>query len=412
MSRLLYLDFPSGVSGDMLLAALIDLGVDVDEIYASLNRLPLDPWNWQLTEVKRGGLRSCRIEVSVDVIDSGEITHRRLEDLLTVLESGVRDGVLSEKVASQAEAVFSRIAIAEARVHGESVDSVAFHAVGQSDAVIDVVGVLLAIERLAIDEVWCSPLPLATAGSAKSGHGPVPIPAPATLEILQEVSAPIRSGSRGDKWELVTPTGAALIAEIGTFGRPDFRLKRVGVGAGSRDLEGSANILRALLAETDEVENSTSVVFAADLRRVIIIETTIDDMTAEQVAFVGDQLREAGAIDLWIQPTEMKKGRSGWHVSLIARPEEEVTLVSRLLRDTSTFGVRVRDERRYEALRDECTVTTSLGSARVKLKRLYGEPLQIVPEFDDCARLALEHDLPIVEVFTLIRQAASYLRDE
>ena len=395
----------------MLLSALIDLGVDADEIYADLNRLPLDPWNWQLTEVKRGGLRACRIEVAVDAIDTGDITHRRLKDLLVVLESGLRDGVISEKVASQAEAVFSRIATAEARVHGESVDSVVFHAVGQSDAVIDVVGVLLAIERLAIDEVWCSPLPLATVGSAKSGHGPVPIPAPATLEILQEVSAPVRSGNSSDEWELVTPTGAALIAEIGVFGRPAFRLKCVGIGAGSRDLEGSANILRALLAETDEAEESASV-FAADLRRVIIIETTIDDMTAEQIAFVGDQLRVTGAIDLWIQPTEMKKGRSGWHVSLIAHPEEEAALVSRLLRDTSTFGVRVRDERRYEALRDECTIATSLGSARVKIKRLQGEPIQIVPEFDDCARLSLEHDLPIIEVFHLVRQAANYLRDE
>ena len=147
-------------------------------------------------------------------------------------------------------------------------------------------------------------------------------------------------------------------------------------------------------------------VLGGDLRPVVVLETTIDDMTAEQMAFVRAQMLEAGALDVWLQPTGMKKGRSGWHLSLIARPEGEAELVSRLLRETSTLGVRVREERRYEARREERTVETPLGTARVKVKRLAGEPAQFAPEFDDCARLAADQDRPIMEVFALVQRAA------
>ena len=161
-----------------------------------------------------------------------------------------------------------------------------------------------------------------------------------------------------------------------------------------------------VVASSDQVSSVAEPILGGDLRPVVVLETTIDDMTAEQVAFVREQLLAAGALDAWLQPTGMKKGRSGWHLSLIARPEAEAELVGRLLRETSTLGVRVREERRYEAWREERTVETSLGTARVKVKRLAGEAAQFAPEFDDCARLAAAHDRPIMEVFALVQRAA------
>ena len=389
----------------MLLAALVDVGADANAIYATLQRMPLDPWSWQIDEVRRGGLRACRVEVRVAGGGDGAPSHRRLADVLEVVEAGQRKGAISDDVSARASAVFRRIAVAEGRVHGEAPDAVTFHAVGQSDAVIDVVGVLLALEQLGVDVVCCSALPLSMEGSAWSGHGRVPTPSPATLEILRAVEAPLRRGDGADVAELVTPTGAALVAELATFERPPMRLQAVGGGAGGRDPARRANILRAWLAERD-VTSVAAPVLGGDLRPVVVLETTIDDMTAEQVAFVRDQMLEAGALDVWLQPTGMKKGRSGWHLSLIARPEAEASLVGQMLRETSTLGVRVREERRYEAVREERTVETSLGAARVKVKRLAGEAAQFAPEFDDCARLAAAHDRPIMEVFALVQRAA------
>lgn len=400
MTRLLYLDCPSGVSGDMMLGALLDLGVELAALEPALRCLPLGEWSWEVSEVQRRALRATQLRITTP--PESRATQRTLADIERLLEGTG----LAADVADRARAVFRRLAAAEARVHGSSIDDVAFHQVGQADAIIDVVGTLLALRELNVKRVTCSALPLAAEGSARSGHGPVPLPAPATLEILSGVDAPIRAGLTSSGGELVTPTGAALVAELATFERPAMRLERIGVGAGSRDREDRPNVLRAWLGRGDPAPNTDSAAAVA-LRPVVVLTTTIDDMTAEQIAFVRPRLMAAGALDVWSQASGMKKGRSGLQLTVIARPPDEAELARLLLRETTTLGVRVREERRYEAARESRTVQTSLGPVSVKVKRLPGEADQFAPEFEDCARLADQHGLPIAQVFALVQRAAA-----
>ncbi|MCY3920628.1 MAG: nickel pincer cofactor biosynthesis protein LarC [Chloroflexi bacterium] len=387
----LYLDCPSGVSGDMLLGALFDLGVEPETIAEPLRSLPLGEWSLTAREVERAGLRATQAVVRVE--REGE-SARTLADIEALLEAGT----LPEPIRARAAAVFRRLAAAEARAHGESIDRVHVHEVGRTDAVVDIVGTLLALDQLAIGEVHCSALPLASEGVARGGHGPVPLPAPATLEILSQVSAPIRAGDPAARAEQVTPTGAALVAELATFGRPALRLDRVGVGAGARDDPGRPNILRAWVGVAEPA--------ALPLRPVVVLETNVDDVTGEQAGFAVERIRAAGALDVWVAAAAMKKGRSGLRVTVVARPEAEGALATAMLRELPTLGVRVRDERRYEAEREVRQVATPLGPATVKLRRLPGEPPAVAPEYEDCAALARASGRPIGEVFAIVEAAA------
>jgi hypothetical protein len=388
----LYLDCPGGVSGDMLLGALIDLGVEPDAIAAPLRSLPLGEWSLTAREVDRAGLRARQAVVRVEREGEAARTLAEIEALLGA-------GALPDAILSRAVAVFRRLAAAEARVYGESIDQVHVHEVGRTDAVVDIVGTLLALDRLAVGDVHCSALPLESEGVARGGHGPVPLPAPATLEILSRVSAPIRAGDPATRSEQVTPTGAALVAELATFGRPPLRLARAGVGAGARDDPGRPNILRAWLGVAERAA-------ALPLRPVVVLETNVDDVTGEQASFAVERIRAAGALDVWVAAAAMKKGRSGLRVSAVARPDVEAAVATAMLRELPTLGVRVRDERRYEAQREVRQVATPLGPATVKLRRLPGEPPAVAPEYEDCATLARSSGRPIGEVFAMVEAAA------
>ena len=389
----LYLDCPGGVSGDMLLGALIDLGVEPEAIAEPLRSLPLGDWSLSAREVRRAGLRATHAIVRVAPEAEPARTLAGIEALLGA-------GALPEGIRARAAAVFRRLAGAEARVHGEPLERVHVHEVGRTDAVIDIVGTLLALDRLAIGAVHCSALPLASEGATRSAHGPLPLPAPATLEILSRVSAPIRAGAPATRGEQVTPTGAALVAELATFGRPALRLERVGVGAGTRDDPDHPNILRAWLGLAGAPATALPVL------PVVVLETNVDDVTGEQAGFAVERLRAAGALDVWLAASAMKKGRSGLQVTAVARPEAESAVATSMLRELPTLGVRVRDERRYEAQRELRRVATPLGPATVKVRRLPGEAPAVAPEYEDCATLARESGRPIGEVFAIVEAAA------
>ncbi len=388
----LYLDCPGGVSGDMLLGALIDLGVEPEAIAAPLRSLPLGEWSLSAREVRRAGLRATHAIVQVAREAEPARTLAEIEALLGA-------GALPEGIRARGAAVFRRLAEAEARVHGEALERAHVHEVGRTDAVIDIVGTLLALDRLAIGAVHCSALPLAAEGATRSAHGPLPLPAPATLEILSRVSAPIRAGAPATRGEQVTPTGAALVAELATFGRPPLRLERVGVGAGTRDDPERPNILRAWRGVAEPAA-------ALPVRPVVVLETNVDDVTGERAAFAVERIRAAGALDVWLAASAMKKGRSGLQVTAVARPEAEAAVATSMLRELPTLGVRVRDEHRYEAERELRRVATPLGPATVKLRRLPGEAPAVAPEYEDCARLARESGRPIGEVFAIVEAAA------
>lgn len=399
MNRLLYLDCVSGVSGDMLFAALVDAGASLSTIEAALQSLPLPGWRLREETVQRGGLRARRLCVELE--QPQPEPPRRLAEVEAILTQGA----LPEEVVRQARSVFGRLAAAEARAHGSTVEAVPFHAVGATDAIIDVVGVLVALRALEVQAVYASPVPLAAGGVTESGHGPAPLPAQATLELLRSVAAPVRAADPCDQWELVTPTGAALLAELAAFRRPALALVQVGVGAGARDLPHRPNVLRAwlgaALAEPSQREPAIA------LRPIVVLETTIDDMPAEQVAYVRDQILAAGARDVWLSAVQMKKGRTGLQITVIAQPDQEAAVAHLLLRESTTLGVRVRDERRYEADRETRTFESSLGPVQVKVKRLPGEPPRIAPEFEACRQIAERRRLPITTVFERIQREAA-----
>jgi pyridinium-3,5-bisthiocarboxylic acid mononucleotide nickel chelatase len=368
MSRLLYIDCIAGAAGDMLLAALLDAGADRERVDLGLSALAVDRIELALSETERHGMRAAR----VDVIAEPEQAHRTWSDVRGLIEmAGFPD-----RVERRAQEAFRRLAEAEARVHGTNVDEVRFHEVGALDAIADVCGVALALEDLDVDRVVSSPIP-APRGFVEGAHGRLPLPPPAALELLK--GAPIY-GVELDV-ELVTPTGAALLATLAEeFGPPPpMRLEAIGYGAGSRDIASIPNVVRVLLGEAVQ-EGATAT--------VSLIETNLDDLSPELVPDAVEACFAAGALDVWATPVQMKKGRPGIVMSALARPADERRVAETVLRETSTLGLRIVQLRRWELERDEQTVEVAGERVRVKIGRLDGEAINVAPEHDDCAAVA------------------------
>lgn len=368
-----YLDIPSGISGDMFLGCLVDGGWPLDELHKTIVQLNLPTDQWRIKEqlVMRGPLRATLVDVQTTVTD----THRHLGDIRRIIEAAK----LPSGVKARAIAVFTRLADAEAAVHGSTVEEVHFHEVGALDALIDIVGVCAGLEALGIEQLYASGAPLGE-GWTNSAHGRIPLPAPATLALLTAVNAPTRLAP--GPGELVTPTGAALLAEFAIFHQPRMQLQRVGLGAGQKDFAWP-NIARLWLGEP------------VDGGQLVQLETNIDDMNPEFYATVREQLTAAGALDVWFTPIQMKKERPGVLLGVLGSAAQEQVFVDILLRETTTLGVRAHYVHRHEARRDFITVETAYGSVSVKRKWLYNEVVGLKPEYEDCLRLAQTHGVPL-----------------
>jgi len=395
--RVAYLDCFSGVSGDMLLGAMLDAGLPLDDLRAALSTLPLDGWTIGAEKVTRAGIAATH--AVVDVRD--EQPARTLGDVLRII-AGAR---LPQSDKERGVAVFRRLAEAEAIVHGQTVETVHLHDVGAVDAIVDVMGAVAGLRMLGAERLYCSPLPLGE-GEVSGRHGSLPVPTPATLALVAGSGATIRPSSPGKgpspdrpntSGELVTPTGAAIVTTLATFERPEMTVDCVGYGAGTRDPASRPNVLRLWLAEA-----------AADraTRPMLLIETNIDDMTPEMLAFVQAKLLAEGAADAWLTQVVMKKGRSAVVLSVICREADEERIARLLLRETSTLGVRVRPVHRWEAERELLEFESSLGPAAVKVKRLPGERPQVSPEYEACRALAESSGLPIAEVYRIVQAEA------
>jgi hypothetical protein len=295
--------------------------------------------------------------------------------------------------------VFERIARAEAGIHGTTMEEVHFHEIGAVDSLVDVVGFAAGLARLGIEAVYSSPLPLGT-GSVQTEHGRLPAPAPATLALLAAVGAPTVPGQA--QTEMVTPTGAALLAEFATFARPAIKLQAVGYGFGSKEFDWP-NALRVWLGE------QTAVGPAQGQEKVVWLACNLDDATGEMLGYVQERLLAAGALDAWFTPIQMKKSRPATQLSVLARPEDAGRLADLLLRETPTLGVRHQALGRTTAGREVRQVETPWGKVRVKLKYLAGQVVAASPEHDDCARLAAAAGLPLGQVADAARQAAAPL---
>jgi pyridinium-3,5-bisthiocarboxylic acid mononucleotide nickel chelatase len=383
MSRLLYIDAIAGVAGDMLLGALLDAGASEGAVREGLQRLGVDIVH---TRTERHGIGAARIEV----VAAHEHAHRDWAAVRELIDAAE----LPTRAHARAHDAFRRLAEAEGRIHGVPADEVHFHEVGAIDAIADVCGVALALEDLGIDEIVCSPLP-APRGFVRAAHGRLPLPAPATLELL--TGAPLH-GVDLDV-ELVTPTGAALVAALATsYGPvPAMTLESTGYGAGARDTDERPNLVRAIVGLTAD---------GPARRPAVLLACNLDDLSPELVPDAAEACTDAGALDVWVAPVQMKKGRPGMVLSAIARPDRGAAVAEAMLRSTSTLGVRTSALHRYELDREIRTVSVEGRPVAVKLGRLHGEIVNVAPEHDDVAAAARALGKPAKAIWGLAFNAA------
>jgi hypothetical protein len=381
MSRLVYVDAVAGAAGDMLLGALVQAGADVEEVGSGVRGLGIPGLDLEVTTVGRHSISATAVHVTA----TEEHVHRTWPDVRELIDAAE----LPARARARAQLVFAALAEAEARVHGIAPEEVHFHEVGAADAIADVCGIAVALETLDVDELVCSPLPLGR-GFAQTDHGTIPLPAPAVLELLR--GAPVR-GVDLDV-ELVTPTGAAVVAALASeFGPvPAMTLDAVGYGAGSRDLAELPNVVRVLVGQTVEQHGRA--------HDVSLIETNLDDLSPEFVPDVVEACFAAGALDVWVTPVQMKKGRPGIVLSALAPPADEQAVAAALLGESGTLGVRVSTVRRWELERRWRTVLVSGREVRVKIGSLNGRALRVAPEHDDCAAVAAATGEPASAVWS------------
>jgi uncharacterized protein (TIGR00299 family) protein len=390
LARLAYFDCFSGASGDMILGALLDAGLPFESLQAEVSKLALPEGAFSIAahRVQRAGFAATKLDVNV--IEPPR--HRSLGEVLDIVRRSPLDEGDKERVVK----VFSVLGEVEAEVHGQTLESVELHEVGAVDALVDVAGAVAGLRLLGVDEVFVSPLPMGR-GETKGAHGVLPLPAPATLALMARANAPIVEGE-GPRGELVTPTGAALLTTLGRFQRPAMRLDKAGYGAGGRDPADRPNVLRVWLGHTDMPG-----------RRMRLVETNVDDMSSELLGYAQEALFASGVADVWFTPVQAKKNRPAVMVSVLCQEALESQVVSILLRETSTLGVRVRDVGRYEAEREVFEFESSLGRAAVKVKRLPGEPPRVAPEYEVCRLIAQEKALPLAEVYRIVAGEAEAL---
>jgi len=383
MSRVAYLDCVGGLAGDMLLAALLDAGADLERLRGVPTALGIEGVEITADRVERQGIGALHLRIEAP----RDHAHRAYADIRTLVE----EADLSESAKSRSLDAFARLARAEGSIHGVPPEDVHFHELGSLDTIVDVCGAFVLLEDLEVERVTCSPLPFAR-GYVKAAHGVLPLPAPATLALLEGASL---VGVETEA-ELVTPTGAAIAATVvDEWGAlPPMRLERVGYGAGTKDFDDRPNVVRVVLGETsgsDPWGLTPRFGLGSDptgLTPVVLLETNLDDLLPELVPDAVERCFAAGALDVWTVPAQMKKGRPGFVLSVLARPGAESEIARALLEETTALGVRVSRLDRYELDREERVVEVAGGAVRVKIGMLDGRVVNVAPEHDDCAELA------------------------
>ncbi len=390
--RIAYLDCASGISGDMFLGALIEAGLEPRELLEELKKLPLGFYRFKRTRAMRGGLVGARVEIEVP---AGQ-PHRHLGDI----EVMITQAKLAESTELKALAVFRRLAEAEGKLHNRPPDQIHFHEVGAVDAIIDIVGACIGLDRLEIGSLICSPLNVG-AGSVEAAHGTLPVPAPATMELLKGV--PVYS--TGVQGELVTPTGAALVATLATsFGAmPAMTVERIGYGAGSKDYPSHPNIARIFVGPAGEAVPAVAGKPGDEV--VSVIEANLDDMTPQLYGYLSEQALAAGALDVTCTPVQMKKNRPGFLISILCAPADSDKLAQMLFQQTTTIGLRIYEARRKVLQRQAVLVDTSYGPVNVKVAWLDGKVVNAAPEYEDCHRIATEKNVPLKEVMLAAQMA-------
>ncbi len=413
--RIAYLDCFSGLSGDMLLGALVDAGVSPQLFEETVAALGLGA-RLEIKQVDRSGITATKVDVWVggekelpreefwdkqhkhhdhdhhqehpaDGPGSHRHTHehRGLREIRAIIGKAPISGSAKQK----AIATFEALGAAEAKIHNKAIEQIHFHEVGATDAIVDIVCAMVGAEALGVDEWVGSPVNVG-GGRVKCAHGEFPVPAPAAVELLKD--APVFSS--GIELELVTPTGAALLHTlVSRFAPvPGMKIEKAGYGAGSRDIKGHANVCRILVGTTVETQ------LAASQETISVLEANLDDLNPQVFGYVLDRALAEGALDVFGTPVQMKKNRPGMLLTVLCKPEDAQRMAKLLFTETTTLGVRMREEKRQALLRRTVTVQTPWGEVRLKVANLNGTVANYAPEYEDCRRLAAEHHVPLKQV--------------
>src|SRR6267143_273483 len=376
-----YFDCFSGISGDMTLGALLDAGVSVEQLRTELQGLNVPGWELSTKKVWKNGMAATYAKVRAQDTQ----THRSLSTILGIIEKSS----LAARVKERGAAIFTKLGEAEAAVHDVPLEKIHFHEVGAVDAIVDIVGACLGFAALGIESFACSALNVG-GGTAKMAHGVLPVPAPATARLLLDKP----TYSNGVQKELVTPTGAAIVATLcSSFGpQPPMSVTSIGYGAGTADLEGQPNVLRLMVGESAEKRA------AAESETIRVLEANLDDMNPQIYGYFLEKALAAGALDVFATPVQMKKNRPGTLVTVLCKPEDEAMFHEMLFAETTTLGVRGHTAERRVLARQWETVHTAFGEVRIKVARLNGHIRQASPEFEDCRKLAEAKSVPLQRV--------------
>jgi len=379
--KVAYFDCFSGISGDMTLGALLDAGCPLEVLRGKLQSLPVPGWEISAEKVWKNGMAATYVRVKTEDTQ----THRSLSTILSILEKSGLDPRVKERASN----IFQKLGEAEAAVHDVPIEKIHFHEVGAVDAIVDIVGACIGFEELGFEKFVCSALNVG-GGTAKMAHGVLPVPAPATARLL--VGMP--TYSNGVQKELVTPTGAAIVATLcDQFGpQPAMRVSAIGYGAGTAELENQPNVLRIMVGEMAESRTETH---DGTIR---VLEANLDDMNPQIFGYVLEKALAAGALDVFATPVQMKKNRPGMLVTLLCKPEDEGRFQEMLFAETTTLGVRSHLVERKALPREVVKVTTRFGEVRIKVAGGPGRARHASPEFDDCRKLAEEKNVPLHEV--------------
>lgn len=388
-----YFDCFSGISGDMTLGALVDAGCPLELLRGKLKPLPVPGWEISAEKVWKNGMAATHVRVKTEDTQP----HRSL----TIIKGIIDQAALEPAVKQRATAIFTKLAEAEAAVHDVPLEKIHFHEVGAVDAIVDIVCAAAGAEALGVDEIVCSPLNVG-GGTVKCAHGTFPVPAPATIELLKD--APIYSS--GLQTELVTPTGAAIVKTLARrFGAfPEMRVEKSGYGAGSRDFPGHANVVRLSVGEA-----ASTLAAKTASETITVLEANLDDLNPQVFGYVMDQLLEEGALDAFGMPVQMKKNRPGMLLTVLCKPEDADRLTALVFTESTTLGVRRRDEARRTLARRWESVRTPWGDVRVKIASMNGTVTNYAPEYEDCRRIAAEQHVPLK---TVIAEAARMWADQ
>jgi uncharacterized protein (TIGR00299 family) protein len=388
-----YFDCFAGISGDMTVGALLDMGVPLEWLQKQLSGLSLDGFSLSADAISRHGIKARRFQVHVQQ----DSIHRHYQDIKLIIEKCP----LSSNVRQTSLAIFDQVAHAESKIHGIEKDQVHFHEVGAIDSIVDIVGTALCLEYLGIDTIFSSKIPLGK-GLVDCQHGTLPVPAPATMEILQGV--PVYGA--GISAELVTPTGAAIIKVLARnfIDMPPMIVEKIGYGAGSRNLPNHPNLLRVVTGQMLALSAEGTDKLLEDA--VILVETCVDDMNPEIFGYLMERLFDDGALDVYWVPAFMKKNRPGTLIQVLCKIEKRIPVINRILSETTSTGVRFHPIQRSKLIREIVSISTTFGDVQMKKITDPDGNIRLVPEYESCKRIALAHKIPIKKVYELIDREA------